>query len=90
VYGQELRAVFDHGLLAEYHCHDDRREGKVQDLRVSRFYPSPFASRQQQGALIERNPRESVVVYRPKALIRQAARPWRAEQLWLFTRLQIA
>ena len=90
VYGQELRAVFDHGLLAEYHGHDDRREGKVQDLRVSRFYPRPFASRQQQGALIERNPRESVVVYRPKALIRQAALPLRAEQLWLFQRLQIA
>jgi hypothetical protein len=88
--GQELRAVFDKVLFAEYHGHDDRREGKVQDLRVSRLYPSPFASRQQQGSLIERNPRESVVVYRPKALIRQAARPWRAEPLWLFQRLQIA
>lgn len=90
VYGQELRAVFDTVLLAEYHCHYDLREGKVTDLRVSRFYPSPFASRPQQGSLLERNPLESVVVYRPKASIRQAAFPLRAEQLWLFERLQIA
>jgi transposase InsO family protein len=90
VYGQELRAVFDNVLLAEYHCHYDLREGKVKDLRVSQFYPSPFAARQPQGALLERNPLESVVVYRPKSVIRQAALPVRAEQLWLFERIQIA
>jgi hypothetical protein len=89
VYGQELRAVFDNVLLAEYHCHYDLREGKVTDIRVSQFYPSPFASRQEQGALIERNPLESMVVYRPKSLRRQAALPLRAEQLWLFARVRV-
>ena len=89
VYGPELRAVFDNVLLAEYHCHYDLREGKVKDLRVSQFYPSPFASRQEQGSLIERNPLESVVVYRPTSLRRQAALPFRAEQLWLFARVRI-
>jgi hypothetical protein len=90
VYGQELRAVFDHVLLAAYHCHYDLREGKVTDIRVGRFYPSPFASRQAQGALLELNPLESVVVYRPKSLMRQASLPFRAEQLWLFERVGIA
>jgi transposase InsO family protein len=89
VYGQELRAVCEHVLLAEYHCHYDLREGKVTDIRVSQFYPSPFASRQEQGSLLERNPLESVVVYRPKSLRRQAALPVRAAQLWLFARVQV-
>jgi hypothetical protein len=89
VYGQELRAVCEHVLLAEYHCHYDLREGKVTDIRISQFYPSPFAARQEQGALIERNPLESVVVYRPKSLRRQAALPCCAEQLWLFARVRV-
>src|SRR5215510_6134258 len=89
VYGQELRAVCEHALLAEYHCHYDLREGKVTDIRVSQFYPSPFASCQEQGSLIERNPLESRVVYRPKSLRRQAALPLRAEQLWLFARVRV-
>ncbi len=89
VYGQELRAVCEQALLAEYHCHYDLREGKVTDIRVSQFYPSPFASRQEQGSLIERNPLESMVVYRPKSLRRQAALPLRAEQLWLFARVRV-
>jgi transposase InsO family protein len=90
VHGQELRAVFDQVLLAEYHCHYDLREGKVKDIGVSQVYPSPFAARQAQGSLIERNPWESLVVYRPQSLMRQAALPFRAEQLWLFERVQIA
>ena len=89
VYGQELRAVCEHVLLAEYHCHYDLREGKVTDIRVSQFYPSPFASRLEQDSLIERNPRESVVVYRPKSLRRSAALSVQAEQLWLFARVRI-
>src|SRR6266516_1263998 len=79
----------EHALLAEYHCHYDLREGKVKDIRVSQFYPRPFASRQEQGSLIERNPLESMVVYRPKSLRRQAALPLQAEQLWLFARVRI-
>ncbi len=90
VYGQDLRAVFDNVLLADYHCHYDLRAGKVKDIRVDRFYPSPFASRQAQGSLLERNPLESVVVYRPKSLMRHASLPLHAEQLWLFEQVRIA
>ena len=43
-----------------------------------------------QGSLIELNPLESVVVYRPQSLMRQASLPFRAEQLWLFERVSIA
>ena len=89
VYGQERRAGCEHALLAAYPCHYDLREGQVTDIRVSQFYPSPFASRQEQGSLIERNPLESMVVYRPKSLRRQAALPLQAEQLWLFARVRI-
>jgi len=90
VHGQELRAVFEQVLLAEYHCHYDLREGKVKDIRVSQVYPSPFAARQAQGLLLERHPRESMVVYRPQSLRRPATLPLRAEQLWLFERVRIA
>ena len=90
VHGQELRAVCEQVLFAEYHCHYDLREGKVTDIRVSQVYPSPFAARQAQGSLLERHPRDSMVVYRPKSLRRQATLPFRAEQLWLFERVRIA
>ena len=90
VYGQELRAVFDNVLLAEYHCRYDLRERQVKDIRIGRFYPSPFASRQQQGSLIDLNPSDSVVVYRPQSLMRRASRPFRAEQLWLFELVRIS
>ena len=89
VYGQERRAGCEHALLAAYPCHYDLREGQVTDIRVSQFDPSPCASRQEQGALLERNPLESVVVYRPKSLRRPAALPLQAEQLWLFARVRI-
>jgi hypothetical protein len=71
VYDNELRAVFDNVLLAEYHCHDDLREGKVTDIRDGSFYPTRFAACQQQGALMPLNPHEALVLYRPKALRRR-------------------
>jgi hypothetical protein len=90
VYGNELRAVFDNVLLAEYHCHYDLREGKVTDIRDGRFYPTRFASGQQQGSLLPRNPQESLVLYRPKASMRRRALPFPAEQLWLFAGIKMA
>jgi hypothetical protein len=90
VSGQELRAVCAHGLFAASHCHDDLREGKVTAIRVGRFSPSPFASRQAQGARLARHPLESVVGYRPQSLMRQASLPFRAEQVWRFERVSIA
>jgi hypothetical protein len=58
VYGNELRAVFDNVLLAEYHCHYDLRHGKVTDIRDGSFSPTRFAS--PQGSLIPLNPQESL------------------------------
>lgn len=88
VYGNELRAVFDNVLLAEYHCHYDLRHGKVTDIRDGSFYPTRFAS--PQGALIPLNPQESLVLYRPKSWSRQPSLPFPAHQLWLFERVKMA
>jgi transposase InsO family protein len=88
VYGNELRAVFDNVLLAEYHCHYDLRHGKVTDIRDGSFYPTRFAS--PQGSLIPLNPQESLVLYRPKSWSRQPSLPFPAQQLWLFERVKMA
>jgi len=90
VAGEDLHAVYDHGLLAAYHGHYDLRTGKVTRLRLGQWYPSPFAARQAQGALLERPPQDSVVVSRPPSVRRHAAGPIRAEQLGLFAEPQIA
>ena len=88
VYGHALRAVFDNVLLAEYHCRYDLRDGKVKDIRDGNFHPTRFAS--SQGALIPLNPQESLVLYRPKSLIRRARLPFPGQQLWLFERVETA
>jgi hypothetical protein len=90
VTGEDLRAVYDHVLLAEYACHYDLRTGTVTRLRLGQWYPSPFAARQAQGALLERTPQDSMIVSRPPAVRRPAASSLRAEQLGLFAAPQIA
>ena len=84
VSGEDLRAVYDEVLLADYHCHYNLRTGKVTHLRLRQWYPRPFAARQAQGARLERTPQDSVVVSRPPGGRRQAAGPLRVEQLGLF------
>ena len=84
VSGDELRAVFDTVVLAEYHCHYDLRQGKVTDIRDGRFAPTRFAS--PQGALLPFNPQECCVVYRPQSWSHRLALPYPAQQLWLFER----
>jgi transposase InsO family protein len=84
VSGEELRAVFDTVVLAEYHCHYDVRHGKVTDIRNGRFAPTRFAS--PQGALLPFNPQECCVVYRPQSWSPRPALPCPAQQLWLFAR----
>ena len=84
VSGNELRAVFDTVVLAEYHCHYDVRHGKVTDIRDGRFAPTRFAS--PQGALLPFNPQECCVVYRPQSWSHQPALPCPDQQLWLFAR----
>src|SRR5215471_6604713 len=64
VYGEQLRAVLDHVVLAEYQCRYDWRAHHVTDICDGVFYPTRFAS--PQGALIPLTPHESLIVYRPK------------------------
>jgi transposase/transposase InsO family protein len=88
VYGEQLRAVLDHVVLAEYHCRYDWREHKVKDIRDGVFYATRFAS--PQGSLVPLTPQESLVLYRPKPMARQARRPSPAQQLWLFELVKTA
>jgi len=82
VYGEQLRAVLDNVVLAEYCCRYDWRERKVYDIHDGVFYSTRFASAQ--GTLIPLNPQEALVVYRPHALRRPSRRPFPPQQLWLF------
>jgi hypothetical protein len=82
VYGEQWRAVLDNVVFAAYHCHYEWRTRKVTGLRDGVFYPTRFAS--PQGTLIPFNPHESLVVYRPQALRRQARQPFSTQQLVLF------
>src|SRR5262245_61749800 len=82
VYGEQLRAVLDHVVLAEYHCRYDWREHKVMDIRDGVFYATRFASTQ--GSLVPLTPQESLVLYRPRPMARQDELPFPAQQLWLF------
>ena len=83
VYGNELRAVFENVVLAEYYCRYDRRAQKVRDIRDGRFHPhDDFTSKQ--ISLIPLNPQESLVIYHQKSAPRQAQLPFPAQQLWLF------
>jgi transposase InsO family protein len=90
VAGEDLRAVYDHVLLAEYSCHYDLRTGTVTRLRLGQWYPGPFAARQAQGALLERTPQDSMIVSRPPAVRRPAMERLRAKQLGLFAAPQSA
>jgi transposase InsO family protein len=83
VYGEQLRAILDHVVLAEYHCRYDWRTHKVTDIHEGLFYPTRFAS--PQGSLIPLNPQESLVLYRPQALRRSAQRAFSVPPLMLFT-----
>jgi transposase len=88
VYGEQLRAVLDNVILAEYHCRYDWRTRKVTDIRAGAFYPTRFAS--PQAALLPINPQESLVLYRPQALRRPTQRSSPAQQLWLFALVHTA
>jgi transposase len=82
VYGEQLRAVLDNVVLAEYHCRDDWRTRTVTEIRDGVFYPTRFAS--PQGALIPLTPQESLVLYRPRGRRRQGHKSVSTQQLVLF------
>jgi hypothetical protein len=82
VSGEQLRAVFEHVVLAEYRCHYDWQDRKVTDIREGVLYSTRFAS--PQGTLLPLTPQECMVVYRARPSRHRARRPSPAQQLWLF------
>jgi hypothetical protein len=80
--GDQLRAVFDNVVVAEYRCHYDWRTRQVKDIRDGVFYPTRYAS--SQGALIPFNPQETLVLYRPQSGRRRARQASFTQQLLLF------
>jgi len=82
VYGEQLRAMFDNVVIAEYRCRYDWRTHKVHDIREGSFYPTRFAS--PQGALIPFHPQEFLVLYRPQSGRHPARKAFAHQQLLLF------
>jgi hypothetical protein len=82
VYGEQLRAVLDNVVLAEYHCRYAWQTRKVTEIRDGVFYRTRFAS--PQGTLIPLNPEESLILYRPTPPRRLAGKRVPRQQLLLF------
>jgi transposase InsO family protein/transposase len=82
VAGEQLQAVYENVILAEYHCRHDWQDRKVKDIREGRLYQTRFAS--PQGSLIPLTPQEFVVVHRARRPRRQAPRLAAMPQLLLF------
>jgi hypothetical protein len=82
VYGEQLRAVLDNVVLAEYHCRYDWHTCKVTDIRDGVWYATRFAS--PQASLLPLNAQETLVLYRPRPVPHQTRLPVSAQQLWLF------
>ena len=82
VAGEQLRAVFENVLLAEYHCHYDWQDQQVKEIRTGAFYPTRFASLQ--GTLIPFTPQDSVVIYRARRPRRRASQLSSMQQVLLF------
>ena len=80
--GEQLRAVFDNVVVAEYRCHYNWRTRKVEAIREGVFYPTRHVS--SQGALIPFNPQESLVLYRPRSGRHHARKAIPSQQLSLF------
>lgn len=88
VYGEQLRAMVDNVVLAEYHCRYDWRDQQVSEVRDGMFYPTPFTAIQR--ALIPLNEQEIIVLSRPKSRRPQTRLPVPAQPLWLFELVQPA
>ena len=88
VYGEQLRAIWDDVVLAEYHCHYDGQAQKVTALSDGHFYHTRFVS--PQGSLIPLTPQTSLVLYRPRAPRGRKALSAPARQLLLFEVLATA
>jgi hypothetical protein len=88
VYGEQLRAIFDNVVVAEYRCCYDWRTHKVHNIREGSFYPTRFAP--SQDTLIPLNPQEFLVLYRPQSSRSPARKSLPQQQLLLFELLRTA
>jgi hypothetical protein len=79
---EQLRAVCDNVVLAEYRCRYDWRDRHVKDLREGVFYATRFASLQTR--LIPLKPQDIVIIHHTRAPRRRAPRLSLASQLLLF------
>ena len=82
VYGEQLRAMWDDVVLAEYHCRYAWQDRKVTALSDGIFYPTRLGS--PQGSLIPVTPQTSLVLYRPRSPRGPHPLPTPARQLLLF------
>jgi hypothetical protein len=80
--GEHLRAACDHVMLAEYHCRDDGRDHKVQDIRAGVLHPTRVAS--PQLTRLPLTPQSSMVGCRARPSRRRAFRSPPMPQLLLF------
>src|SRR5205823_12952250 len=87
VYGEQLRAVLDNVVLAEYRCRYEGQAHKVRDIHAGTFYATRFASPQE--ALIPLNPQESLGLYRPRAPQRRGLQSLPKQPLVLFERVSM-
>ena len=88
VYGEQLRAMWEDVVLAEYRCQYDGRTRKVTTKPPGVFYATRFAS--PQGTLLPLTPEESLVLYRPATPRRSVWPHGATSQLWLFEVIQPA
>jgi hypothetical protein len=86
VYGEQLRAMFENVMVAEYHCRYDGQHHEVRDIGAGVFYRTRFASLQE--SLLPLTPQESLVVYHPRPPRRRAVPTSPVRQLWLFELVQ--
>jgi hypothetical protein len=82
VYGEQVRAVFEHVVLAAYACRDDWQTRKVTDIREGVWYATCFASPQQ--SLIPLTPQDCLVIYHPPLPRGQIPSRSSTQQLFLF------
>jgi transposase InsO family protein len=86
--GDQVRAVLDNVVLAEYQCHYDWRTHTVTHIRHGVFYTTRFASRQ--GMLFPFNPQEALILYRPHRGKQPGHAAFVQPQLQLFEGVRIA
>jgi Homeodomain-like domain/Integrase core domain len=63
VYGEELRAIFEHVVLAAYACRYDWQTRQVTDIHGGVWYATRFASPQQ--SLLPLTAQDCLVIYHP-------------------------